>query len=447
MAAGMLGGRFSPDYFNKMRDQEDEDARRLERESAMGGFQADRYASRMGADLAGKGLGAAAALAAGKDPRTPMQRDLAAVEAAKAEVAKLGIDPDKPETIDQFYRQVIQILQKQGLAAEALEVGKEYADQKLKRTKSGLEVEELQRKKDRDAAVDARAKERNALLLKKFGAAASPMGKMLADYERADDPFKKQQLLAAIQNLAGAGWKAVDLGDRVELRDAKTGAVLGSEKKGAIPETGTAAGRRDDAKKTAEGAYGEYMAGLQRQYNAAAELYNHPGLEGITGRLGRKVGEEGFAGEAMTLVSSDDARAALALYKQVTGGAFLAGLAKLKAASKTGATGLGAVSEREGDKVQSDAAALDRAQEAPDLRRQLATYVQEMEGFAKRMAAAASGDQIAPVALAPVQLTGPVKRGKKPTPAARPATPSKPSGQWSDEKERRYQELKQKLGT
>ena len=448
MAAGMLSGLFSP-QFRDLRLEEKDEEDRLRQIAEMGGFKQAGYAGLSGAQTAGKALGRLAAAATGTDPRSPAQRGQAAVEAAKAQVAQLGFDPDDPKSIDQFYKQVIAILQKQGLAAEALAVAKDWNAQKLATSKESLAVREMERKEARDKAIDARAAEKNAALKLKFGAAASPMGKMLADYERADarnDSFAKGQLLKAIQNLAGPGWKAVDLGDRVELRNAETGEVIGGTlDKGLAP---VAELKDENAKKTAADAYGEYMAGLQRQYDAAVELHNHPGVEGITGRFGRYVGEEGAGGFLASTISSDAAGAALALYKQVTGGTFLAGLTKLKNASKTGATGLGAVSEREGEKVQSDAAALDRLQQAPDFRRQLATYIQEIEGFAGRLSAGAAKDGIPPRPLAAKALTVPGKgKGRgKPAPAPAASAPARAGGDWTSEKERRYQELLKKRG-
>jgi hypothetical protein len=424
---GMLGELFSP----KVRDLRAEEAaeeQRLQFQAA-DPFRAMAHTAYTGGAMAGRGLGTLGATALGRDARSSGERNVQAVEAAKAQVAGLGFNPDDPKSIDGFYKNVISILQKQGLVAEAMAVAKEWNAQKLATSKETLAVEELERKKRRDAATDARAMERNAILGKRLGKAASPVGKLLDDMDGTADPVRRAHLAKAVENATAGKVQVRDLGDRVELleRNAVTGKweLIREDDKGLTPRDDL----KDEEKKgTAQQAYGEYMAGVQKQYNAAVELHNHPGVEGITGRLGRKVGEEGFGGEAMTLVSGDATRAALALYKQVTGGTFLAGLAKLKAASKTGATGLGAVSEREGDKVQSDAAALDRAQEAPDFRRQLATYIAEMQGFAGRLADAAAADKIPAIPLATKSLAAP--RGGKPAArpaAAAPAAPAAPA--------------------
>lgn len=428
MATGMLGDLFSPKY-KDLAAEEAAEEQRLQYQ-AQDPFRAMAHAAYTGGSMAGKGLGTAVAAAAGRDPRTPGQRNLQAVEAAKQQVAALGFNPDDPKSIDQFYKQVISILQKQGLAAEAMAVAKEWNAQKLGDDKLRLENDKLARQRANDLRVDQRAAERNAILKAKLGAAASPVGKLWADMERATDPTQREYLKKAIENATAQKWEAVDLGDRVQLRNKATGEVIDTEDKGLPPKDELKDG---DKKAAAASAYGEYLAGLQRQYNAAVELHNHPGLEGITGKWGRWVGEEGASpmlGHAASMLSGKDAGAALALYKQVTGGAFLAGLAKLKQASPNKSSGLGAVSEKEGDKVQSDAAALDRLQQAPDFRRQLGTYIREMEGFAARLATGAQQDGVTPIPLQAKPLVAPKGGRRAPAaPAAAPtAAPTAPAG-------------------
>jgi protein-disulfide isomerase-like protein with CxxC motif len=101
---------------------------------------------------AGRGVGSAVAAGMGKDPRTPGQRNMAAIEAAKAQVAQLGLDPDDPKSVDEFYKQVIIILQKQGLAAEAAAMSQEYRTAKSAAAKEGLEIRKLERLEKKDAA-------------------------------------------------------------------------------------------------------------------------------------------------------------------------------------------------------------------------------------------------------------------------------------------------------
>lgn len=446
---GMLGELFSP----RLRDlqQEERDEGQRTQFLAQNPFTAMAHTAYSGASMAGKGLGRAAVAAAGGDPRSAGERNQAAVEAAKAQVAKLGIDPND---VDGFYKAVIDILRKQGLAAEALAVANEWHDQKSKRTDQTLKERDLTRKEAADAGKLSAANERNRIALLRLGTQGEPVVQLLGQLDKvpAEDTYRRKALLARIAELTkGSKVKVVDLGDRVQLVDELTGEEIREEQKGLAPKDEEKSG---DKKQAAGQAYGEYLAGLQRQYNAAVDLYNHPGVEGITGKWGRWVGEEdqgGMLGHAASMLSGKSAGAALALYKQVTGGTFLAGLAKLKAASKTGATGLGAVSEREGDKVQSDAAALDRLQQAPDFRKQLATYISEIEGFASRMAAAAQTDGIPPQSLSTKPLTGPGRRagGRRVSdPIVTKDAPSAPqaaaTGGLSPDKQKRLQELRAK---
>ena len=405
---GMLGGLFSPNFRDLRLDEQDEE-RRLDTLAA-DPVKANARAFYGASKQIGQGLGTALAGAAGVDARSPLKRNQDAIEAAKAEVAKLGLDPDDPDSTDQFYRQVISILQKQGLAAEALAVGKEYRAEKVTRQKDDLSLREQTRKEERDK----RAHELGVLRVASQTEIASARNALQRDIADAR--------LTAEQMKTGP-FKAIDYGDTVDIIN-RFGEVVSSKPKAMNPRD---AGKDEDKKQVAATAYAEYMAGVQKQYSAAVDLYNHPGVEGITGKWGRWVGEEKEApmlGLTASALSSKAAGAALALYKQVTGGTFLAGLAKLKQASKTGATGLGAVSEREGDKVQSDAAALDRLQQAPDFRKQLEIYIRDIEGFAGRLAAGAQADKIPPIPIATKAMAAPTQRGRPAPASAAPASPA-----------------------
>jgi hypothetical protein len=406
----MLGDLFSPSA-RTVRD-EDLDKEKIHQWQAQDPFRAMAHTSYSGGTLAGEGLARVGVAAAGGDPRTRLERNVDAIEAAKAQVAQSGVDP---ADTDAFYKAVMLALQKQGLVAEAAAIAKEWnaekrtaAKDKLGADKLSLEKEELERKKARDERsyrLGVQKVESAEALARARMASAKEIAEMkLSAEELKDGPFK-----------------TIDYGDRIEVIN-RFNEIVRSGPKALNPKDGE---KDANAKRDAEQAYAEYLAGLQRQYDAAVQLHNHQGVEGITGRFARHVGTDGVAGQIATTVAGAASRAALALHEQVTGGTFLAGLAKLKQASKTGATGLGAVSEREGDKVQSDAAALNRAQEAADYRAQLAIYIREMEGFATRLASAAQQDKIAPKALA----AKPLKGAPAAKPAAAPAAPAAPAGQ------------------
>lgn len=423
----MLGNLFQSGYGAARQEELDND-KRLREQAAMDGFQADRYATYQGADLAGRGLGSAAASAAGLDPRTPVQRNEQAIEAAKAQVAQLGFNPDDPKSMDAFYKQVVLILQKQGLVPEAMAVAQEYraakkadAAAQLGNDTLGLKKKELERKIERDAQDYELGQAKIQALVDKGVPvkAASTIGKLFSDMNALPpgDPARASYK-KAIENAASGKILVQDLGDHVQLFDATTRQPIRTDDKG-LPA-------RDQAKRTAavEQAakiYPETMAGIQQQYDTVVALHNHSGLAGITGPFAQWVGDKSMLGTIATVAAPNDARNALALYNKVIGGTFLSGLVRLKEASKTGASGLGSVSEVEGDKVQSDAAALSRVQQTEAMREQLATYATFLEGFAQRLATGAAKDGTQPISLRAQALTVP-RSPTRPKPSGRPAS-------------------------
>jgi hypothetical protein len=223
-------------------------------------------------------------------------------------------------------------------------------------------------------------------------------------------------------------FRLADAGDRIVVLDS-AGVPIRTIEKGAEP-----LGKKDEIKagekeNKASTAYANTMRNMQSDYDAAIELYNHPGIEDITGRFGRLVGDAptgqpSLTRELATTIASSEGRAAFNLWQRVTGGTFLAGLTDLKAASPVGSTGLGQVSNIEGNKVQSAKAALNRDQDAPDFRKQLAGYVKSFEDAAAAMAAAAERDGLQPIALQRRPLTGPA--GARSRRTAQPAQPPSP---------------------
>ena len=442
MAAGMLSGLFAPKYDDMQQDRRDEESR-LQRVATMDPFQQAGYAGLQGARMAGRGLGTAVAGAMGADARPPAEKNMDAVTEAKRQVSELGFDPEDPKSIDEFYKRVIQILQKQGLAAEALAVAREWQTQKRADLRAGnedkrlqLQNDELARKRERDAANTATARERNRILEQR-GALKPETIQLLAEYDGVDPldangKFKQDAIVARLNAIsAPKGVKFVNAGNRIVMTDSQ-GNELRTIEVGARPMNEKDEAKAADKDRNLGSAYASAKADYQKQYDAAVALHNHPGLSGITGRIGRLVGEEKegqltTAGHLATTAASDTSRAALALWKQVTGTTFLAGLAQLKAASPTGTTGLGAVSNAEGSKVQAAAAALSREQSDADLRKQLAIYIQTLVDSAGRLDAAATGEKVQAIPLRTKPLAGaPAQAAQPPAqpPSAAPAAPS-----------------------
>lgn len=433
MAAGMLPGLFSPQYKDLRAEQQDEDAR-LRGLATMDPFQAAAYASYSGASQAGKGLGGAVASAAGLDTRSPARLQMDQIQAAKAEVQQLGFDPQDPKSLDKFYLNVIKILQSKGLAAEAAEMAKEWRTYSHETAKDALGIAESQRKAERDKNQNAAAIARNAILAQRLGTQGPEVIQLLGQLDAMNasdalkDPYKEKAIMARIDELtAPKGIKVVPAGDHYDIL-GPDGKKIGTDEIGAKPLSEKDALKNDAKEASLESAYKEAKASWQQQYDSAVDLYNHPGVGGITGRFGRLVGEQNATGSTTlgniaTTAAGSDSRGALALWKQVTGSTFLAGLARLKSQSPTGSTGLGAVSNIEGEKVQAAAAALSREQDAPEFRQRLATYIQILVDTAKRVDEAAAQQDIPAIPLRPKPLTG-APTGRRPAASPRTAAPA-----------------------
>lgn len=430
MAKGMLGGLFNPDP--KRYDEEGAEDAEMMKLAQMDPFQQAGYAALSGASRMGRGLGTVAATAAGRDPRSPAQREQESMRAAMEAIGQLeDTDFSSPAGVDNYYKGVINILRKHNLPSEAHRAAQEWNEYKNKQTDQQFKRDDMERKRqeaERKAANAAEANRIKDARNKQLAQQGMPEFIQIVNaIEGQTNPVQRQMMIDRANQLAGGKIVLQEAGDRILVRNQR-GDLLGVDMIGETPETEAQRVKRQGEPGEIEQKYKEAMSGLQRQYNAAVELHNHIGVEGITGRLGRWVGEERdspMLAAFASWISKDEAGAALALHKQIEGGALLAGLNKLKAVSPTGSAGLGAVSNAEGDRVVSDAAALNRLQQAPDYRRQLATYIREMERFADRLAEAAPADQVQPIQLQKQQLFVPSRnRSRKPTPAPDTAPPA-----------------------
>lgn len=432
--AGMLPGLFAPTYGNLRQDALDEE-NRLQRVAAMDPFTQAGYAGLQGARMMGRGLGEAVAGAMGADSRSPAQRNVDAIEAAKAEVAKLGFNPDDPKSIDEFYKRVIMILQQNKLPAEALEVAKEWHKQKNEDLVTKSKLDEVERKRARDAQQDARTHERN-LILEKKGALGSNVLQLLNRYDAIDPnnpnaEFIKNKIVELLNAEVAKGNKGVvfeNAGDRIIVRDKGTGAILSVDTVGAKPMDEKSAAKAEEKGATLETAYEQAKLKLQQDYDAAVELYNHPGLKEATGTLaGLAVkgdpNNPGFWNILNRARMSSAGQSAVAKMQQVMGGVFISALTDLKAASKTGSTGLGALTEVEGSKIQNAKAALDPQQQYPSYRANLAQYIKQLQDSG---AVLDSGAQRAGVkTLRPLQAKP--LQGVQASPTAAPVQPPAPA--------------------
>lgn len=104
------------------------------------------------------------------------------------------------------------------------------------------------------------------------------------------------------------------------------------------------------------------------------KLRDHKGLNEITGILAGRVGT----------ALSDDGRAALALYNKVSAKGGFQALQDLRDASKTGGA-LGNVSNQEGKQLTSSFAAIDRTQNAADVKAALDQAIGDVQGAKTRI--------------------------------------------------------------
>jgi hypothetical protein len=427
-AGGMLSSIFNRGSRDPRQEELDDDQRITA--LAADPFKAAAMTAYGASRDAGRGVGSAVAAGMGKDPRTPGQRNMAAIEAAKAQVAQLGLDPDDPKSVDEFYKQVIIILQKQGLAAEAAAMSQEYRTAKSAAAKEGLEIRKLERLEKKDAADADIANKR--LELQRLQAQPE-FAKLLELLANTNDPVQATAITKRLEYMStrnGKGYKYVPAGDRVEVRDPETNELIDTIKVGTAPQSAAANAKGDAANEQMQSAYNRAKLSAQSDYDAVVELYGHPGLPEVvgqwTGILASGLGDSrGMTQRALQAAKfSDKGSDFIAKLDQVRGGTFIAAIADLKAASPKGTMGTGALTETEGAKLQAAKAALDPQQGVQSFYKQLETYARQLEVTA----AAADADaqrlklQVKPLAKKPLV---PAARGRRaaPAPAAAPAAP------------------------
>lgn len=324
------------------------------------------------AQRSGRALGQAFGTVVGADTRTPAEKSRYAIARVQDKIKAAGIDPDDPTTIDNFYKQSISALQQEGLAPAALAVAKEYEQRTLARREQG-------RKDVATAAANENAIERNRIALLKLGTGGPKIVQLMNQFDAETDPTRKATIKQAIDNMiAGKGVKAVALGDRVELVDAQTGQTIRTMGVGMTPGAEKKAEAGDQKMSMA---FDAARAALQSRYDAAVQLYNMGGLSGITGGIrGPILNSPDMAGHQAALQTlSGDARAAFDLFQRVRATSFIEAFAEIKAQSTSSGSGLGALSDAEGRKLENAKSALGLNQEADAFRRNLAQYINDMK--------------------------------------------------------------------
>ena len=300
-------------------------------------------------------------------------------ESAGQELMALGqkVAPGTPE----FYTQAAAIFRKYNMLAEAekmeqsrqaLEMGKAELSpiMKLQRAK-----QELLKQKATGANVDA--------ALAAVDREIAQLGTRAEGSKAAEPEFIR--LLNAYEKATAAGQ-----GDRAELIK-KAMDVWIKNKEGTGEATALyrklrleldrqkekrAQDKEDRKVEAADAAIVSALQGtvrlLDNDIQSAERLLAHSGLSWITGA------RAGLAGRAAAALSSD-AAGAHALLLNVQAQTFIKALQDLKATSRTGASGLGQLTEREGDKIQNAKTALDPQQPTDQFKRTLASYIDQLK--------------------------------------------------------------------
>lgn len=137
---------------------------------------------------------------------------------------------------------------------------------------------------------------------------------------------------------------------------------------------------KEQANKSAT-AYDSATSGLDELAETAQTLRNHPGLGGITGLQSH-----------IPNLPGGDAANANALLGHMLSDVQIQAMLGLKNASKTGSTGFGQLSEREGEILRQSMAALDKNQSTPAFQAQLDKIIKTVGESKARLRAAAERD-------------------------------------------------------
>ena len=354
-------------------------------------------------------------------PESPEgHREMAAQE-LRALAAKV-----RPGTAE-FYDAAIPILQKHGMPAEvaqleqqrlALETGKGELDPllKMKRARDLLLKSPDASSPTGQAALAAIDRKIKGYGVSTQGGADPEFLKLLAAYEAAIEAGQgdraaliKQRIDAEIKQKQGRGedmteYQRIMVGLREEELKRKQ--------------------NQDDRKATREdegtvSALQSTVRAVDNEIQAAQRLLAHPGLPKITGSL------EGALPLTAVAAKGNEAAGAAALFATIEGQTFIRALQDLKATSRTGASGLGQLTEREGDKIQNAKTSLSRQQPVDQFKRTLTAYIELLTSTraiaAKELVGGKADVPVAPTPIVDVApKTDPRPARPTPAPAAKP---------------------------
>lgn len=388
-------------------------------------YRQEAYDMRRAQNLGQAAIGNVVSAATGGDKR----------QKAAAELQELARTA-QPGT-EEFFTKAAQIMTKYGFLEEASQMQQRATElKKAGQTDIGkgeyerlLALQQEAMASGNTARAEAIQKRLDALNKEKGSAGTSELGKLIADQAKYPPGSPEHAAFQDVINAKRTGDKSkLELAEkRLDLavqaaNVARDRADLAREK---VERSNAVSTRNEQA------AYNAAKAKLQSDYDAAVELFNHPGFDKMFGfvagraaNVGSGTGaESNMLDEAALAYIGPEGRAALALYKQVQGGAFLNALSELKQASANGSTGLGQVSNIEGEKVQSAKAALFARQDPADARVALKRYLDTFVNASQALDAKAQAANMQASPLQERQLT-PAKAAPKAKPAALPKEPA-----------------------
>lgn len=359
----------------------------------------------MGAANAAQGIGTlargAVGAVTGADVRSDQQK-LAAVRAQVAAALK-GTDMQDP---DKVYPVLIRVLQQAGLVPQAMAAAREYEEIKKGRRTEERSVRELERREVKDAN-DARLRE---LKLQQYDP-RSPLNKAIdqlaalrakrdalpeGSRERANADRAIEVMESNLMKAHKGSVKSVDLTDRVQIINSEDGTVIREIPKGVSPKDAAKA----SAKSAAAAAADEDAVFAADQALAAIDrLLTNKRVTSVAGATGL-VASKTPGLEAYTVAAE---------IESLGGRVFLTAIQKLKEASRTGGTGLGALSDAEGARIVSSAGQVKPGTSDESLLNSL-TEIRVIFQRARDKAAASAKNSAA-----------------APTPAAPTATPAAPT--------------------
>jgi hypothetical protein len=308
---------------------------------------------------------------------------------------------------EEFYTAAAAILAKYGLTGEAAQMtekGRAIAIGKAGQHSPTLKLQrdrdELAKRPDADtppvkAAIAAIDRQLAQLGTRPEGPqqADPEYIKLLDKYEAAVAAGQPER--AAAIKLAIDAWLAAKKRGEGGMTDDQRGRADRDERRVALLE------KKDEDRQTqlndaaVEALHGTITV-LDNQVQTANRLKALPGLSLITGpRMGTK-----YAREAKAFVNGDAANA-LVVLDQVMAQSFIQALQDLKRTSSTGASGLGQLTEVEGNKIQAAKAALDPRQETEQFLRSMDVFIASMVGPRERIAAGLTARKQTPPAPPP----------------------------------------------